>query len=109
MSRLPSSTKTSSYDKPVACSVTVRRSWSADRFSSSLNSGTTTDTSTVLICLVEHLARPPAARSVELHFEQIDQRAAAREHAIAFEQRLVLEHVKIEVLSERVDEIFVGN
>ena len=42
--------------------------------------------------LVErHLPRPPAARRVHLHLEQVDQRAAARQHAVAFEQRLVFE------------------
>src|ERR1051325_9691515 len=53
------------------------------------------------------VAGPPAAWRVELHFEQVDQRAATGEHAVAFEQRLPLEDLEVEILSERVHKIFV--
>jgi hypothetical protein len=46
---------------------------------------------------------------MQFHFEQIDQRAAARQHAVAFEQGLMLEDVEVEVLRQRIYEIFVRN
>ena len=53
--------------------------------------------------------RPAAARRVQLHFQQIDQRAAAREDSVALQQRLMLERLEIQVLRKRVDKILVGN
>src|SRR5258705_2717476 len=49
----------------------------------------------------------PAARGMEIHLEQVDQRAAPREDAVTFEQRLALDDFELQVLRERVDEVLV--
>ena len=41
------------------------------------------------------------------HFQQLDERSAAVEQAVALEQRLFLDRLELEVLRERVDQIFV--
>jgi hypothetical protein len=45
---------------------------------------------------------------VELHLDQIDQRAAASEDPRTLEQRLVLDDLEVEILREGVHEILVG-
>ena len=49
-----------------------------------------------------------AAQRDRSHLEQVDQRLAAREHAVAFEQRLAFERLEREILRQRVDEILIG-
>jgi hypothetical protein len=44
---------------------------------------------------------------VDFDFQQIDQRAAAREDAVAFEERLVLDDLEIKVLGQRIHEILI--
>ena len=44
-----------------------------------------------------------------LHLQQLDQRPAAGEQAVALEERLLLDRLELEVLRERVDQILVGH
>ena len=50
-----------------------------------------------------------AAGRVGLHLEQLDEALAARQDAVALEQRLPLHRIETEVLRQRVDEVVVGN
>ncbi len=52
-------------------------------------------------------APPSAAFHQRLHFEQLDQRAAARQRAVALEQRLLLDRLELEILRQRVDQFVV--
>ena len=56
---------------------------------------------------MKDLPGPAAARRVDFNLEQLDERAAAGEDAVAFEQRLVLDGVEVEILREGVDQILV--
>jgi hypothetical protein len=44
-----------------------------------------------------------------LHLDQLDERAAPRQHAGTFQQRLLLERLQLEILRQRVDQIVVGH
>jgi hypothetical protein len=44
-----------------------------------------------------------------LHLEQLDEALAPLENAVAFEQRLALERVELEVLGKGVDEVLVAD
>ena len=54
------------------------------------------------------MARPAHAFIHQrLHFEQFHERSTARERAVAFEQRLLLDWLELEILRQRIDEFIV--
>ena len=53
--------------------------------------------------------RSRSAGDDHLHLEQIDERPAARHQSVALEQRLLLDGFEIEILRQRVDQVFVGH
>src|SRR4051812_47120464 len=53
--------------------------------------------------------RPAVPRENHLHLQQLDEGVAAIDDAIAFEQRLLLNSVEGQVLSQGVHELMVGN
>ena len=56
-----------------------------------------------------HNLSPRRTGTDRSHFQQLNQCAAASQDALALEQCLSFERIELDILRERVDEIFIGN
>ena len=48
-----------------------------------------------------------SARSVDHHLQQVDQRLRTRDHALPLEQCLTFHRAEVEVLRERIDDLYI--
>ena len=56
---------------------------------------------------MRHVGKSRRAGDHDFHLEELDERFGACAQAVVFEQRLLFERVEVEILAERVDQIFV--
>src|SRR5439155_26733827 len=59
--------------------------------------------------LVRDLWAGGRSRHHDLHLERLDERLGSRPEAVSLEQRLLLDRLQVQILSERVDELLVGH